>query len=178
MGRPGRADPFSRFVRTARAFGTDVRAATAVEFALISLPFFALLFAIVQVAMVLFISSAMQTAVTDAGRPIWARETDDAAPSFEQVRTAICARVPMFDCEGLRIQLTANANPAAVDPAAFDEDCFDPDQEPDATCYDPGEARDVLVLRATYEWPFGIGLSKLGGRTMLVSTAVFRNEMF
>ncbi|MDX6804514.1 TadE/TadG family type IV pilus assembly protein [Terrihabitans rhizophilus] len=148
------------------------------EFAFIALPFFALLFAIVQVSLMLLVNSALDTALTDVARSIWARETQNAAPSFAQVKTAVCAGVPMLNCDELRIEVSANADAADVNPAAYDAKCFDPDLEPPATCYDPGAARDVLVLRAAYKWPFGIGITDFGSGSMLVSTAVFKNEIF
>ena len=53
-----------------KTFSKNQDGATAIEFALVALPFFALIFAIIELAIIFFISSALNNATSEAGRLI------------------------------------------------------------------------------------------------------------
>jgi len=57
-------------LRFAKRFINDEDGATAIEFAFVALPFFALLFGIMELAIVFFINSALTHATSEAGRLI------------------------------------------------------------------------------------------------------------
>jgi len=68
------ANHFKNAVRRAhnrsKRFTKNHDGATAIEFALVALPFFALLFAIIELAIVFFVNSALNNATSEAGRLI------------------------------------------------------------------------------------------------------------
>lgn len=66
----GWGKPHGRIVRLLGRFGNNQNGATAVEFAMVSVPFLGLLFAIFETAFVFFVTEALESAVADAGRTI------------------------------------------------------------------------------------------------------------
>ncbi len=84
------------FVRNAiRRFRRNRRGSAAVEFALIAPMFFALLFAIIETAMVFFASQVLETAAQDSGRLIYTSQNLTQAA----FRTDFCNRVgALFPC--------------------------------------------------------------------------------
>jgi Flp pilus assembly protein TadG len=80
-------------LRRARRFCADEHGATAVEFAMISVPFLALLFAIFETAFVFFCQQGVETAVAEAARAIMTgqAQANSAVTTAAQFRDAyIC----------------------------------------------------------------------------------------
>ena len=65
-----------------RRFRSNRRGSVAVEFSLIALPFFALLFAIIETALVFFASQVLETAVQDSSRLILTGQAQTAATPY------------------------------------------------------------------------------------------------
>lgn len=167
-----------------RAFHRDQDGATVVEFALVSVPFFALMFAILETALVFFAAQTLETAVGDSGRLIRTGQAQQQAMDLPTFRQTICDKVlQLFDCEaGLHLDIRTYPTFAAmtfVDPVDeegnLDTDDFD---------FDIGEANEIVVVRAFYEWPtyvtgLGSDLRNLAnGKHLISSAAAFRNEPF
>ena len=74
---------------------------TVVEFALVAPMFFALLFAIIETALMFFASQVLETAVQDSARLIMTGQAQTASYTQAQFKTAVCSRITtMFDCAG------------------------------------------------------------------------------
>ena len=74
--------------------------ATAIEFALLALPFFALLFGILELAVIFFISSTLNFAVSEAGRQI--RTGSFQLCSQAQFKALVCSNMSgVGDCLSL-----------------------------------------------------------------------------
>lgn len=163
---------------------------TAVEFAFVSVPFFALLFAIIETALVFWTNQVLETAVADASRTLYtgqfqrangALEGDDLRDAF---RDTVCARVvALFDCAGgLRVDVRAFADFGAVSlPSVLnDEGAVDPT----AFVVQSSAERQVVILRAAIEYPVFVNLlggmkgDLANGRRLIMATAAFRNEPF
>jgi Flp pilus assembly pilin Flp len=172
---PARAQVLGRINRR---FLADTNGATAIEFAFIAMPFFALLFAIIQTALVLFISEALQTALNNASRQIMTGEAKAAGLTLSTFKAKVCDGVPILACGKIRLQVQAFTTISTIRPNTPDTKCFDPEQTPPASCYNPGKANDFVILRAGYSWPIGIGLANMNGTTMLINTAATRNENY
>ena len=71
------------------------RAATAVEFALIALPFVMLLIGIVEIGMVFMVASALESATDVAARQIriGAMQSQTTAPTAATFKTAVCGQM-------------------------------------------------------------------------------------
>src|SRR5262245_49272866 len=74
--------------------------AAAIEFALIAAPFLALLFAIMETALIFFSGQALETAVADSARLIMTGQAQTAGYSKQQFKDAVCAKIyGLFDCQ-------------------------------------------------------------------------------
>jgi Flp pilus assembly protein TadG len=173
--------------RLARRFVRRQDGAAAVEFALVALPFLALIFAILETALVFFANQTLEAAASDAARLVMTGQAQTAGynqASFKQqvVCNLLQTGVSLFDCSnGVKVDVKtytsfgAITNTVPVNNGQLDTS---------GMVYTPGAAGDIVVLRLYYEWPIyvsllGNNLSTLGnGKRLLVATSVFRNEPF
>ena len=157
---------------------------TVIEFGIVVIPFFALLFAIIEIALVFYAGQVLETAVGDASRLIMTGQAQTGAFSQTQFKTEVCNRLhALFDCpSGIKIDVQKYAsfgagnlskpldNQGNVDTSNFG--------------YNPGAACDIVIVRVVYEWPtfvrhFGLDLADLpDGKRLLMSTSAFRNEPY
>ena len=95
-----------------RRFSHHQHGAAAVEFALVALPFFALLFAIIQTAIVLFATQVLETAVADSARLVLTGQAQNGGFSQTSFKTAVCGRISsMFNCTtGLYVDVRTFTN--------------------------------------------------------------------
>ncbi len=176
-------------------FKKDNEGATAIEFSLLALPFFMLLFAILELAIIFFISSTLNFAVSEAGRQIRTGNYQNCGQaSFKKL---VCNNmVSVGDCENrLRLDVVSGANFGSIvlatppNPPAPDPD--DPDAEPPAI--PNGEyaglvetSADVpVVVRGLYYYSLILPkqltlLENLPGQNihLINSTTAFQNEPF
>ena len=172
-------------MKRVRAWAEDRRGIAAVEFGLIAIPFFFLIFGLLEVCVLFIMSSVLEHGLNEAARGIRTGELQSGTgfnrDAFEEI---ICAEVfDMFDCVG-KVQLdvktfdsfsmTGSPNP------------IDSDGNLDTTgfAFDPGGANDIVVVRAFYEWELltpvmSAPLANMSNnRHLLQATVVFRNEPF
>jgi Flp pilus assembly protein TadG len=167
--------------------------AAAVEFALVATPFLALLFAIIETALVFFAGQSLEASVADSGRLVMtgqAQSTDyktGAASgtgwSREDFKKAVCARTSgLFDCSKLIVSVKTAADFDSADTSTPIKDgklTVDADNPP----YDLGGPGSIEVVQVYYKWPIYVSLlsdnlSNLGGDRLLVATSVFVNEPY
>lgn len=72
---PSPADPTAATRKVLRRFRRNRRGSAAVEFALVAPIFFALLFAIIETAIVFFAGQVLETGVQDTGRLLYTNQT-------------------------------------------------------------------------------------------------------
>ena len=170
--------------RLARRFVRQQDGAAAVEFALIATPFLALIFAILETAMVFFAGQTMEATVAESARLIMTGQAQTAGYSKSDFKAAVCARVyGLFDCaNGMTVDVKTYANFAAYNytPPVTNGQF----NATNANNYTPGGPGCIVVVTAYYQWPvyvsmFNDNLSNLsGGKRLLVATSVFRNEPY
>ncbi|MEX0696052.1 MAG: TadE/TadG family type IV pilus assembly protein [Dongiaceae bacterium] len=157
---------------------------TAVEFGFVAVPFVALMFAILETAIIFFAGQALETAVGDAARLIRTGQAHEDGMSESEFKTAVCERVfQLFDCEnGLNVDVRTFPTFDSIDLAMpVDEDG---NLITDDFDFQIGEAGDIVMVRTLYEWPvlinmLGNDLGNIGnGKHVLSATAVFKNEPF
>src|SRR5512132_1772998 len=84
-----------------RRFARGEDGAAAVEFAIVAAPFLALMFAIMETALVFFASQTLETAVADSARLIMTGQAQSQSFSAAQFKTQVCNRIGgLFDCAG------------------------------------------------------------------------------
>jgi Flp pilus assembly pilin Flp len=178
------------FRNLSRRFRRDRRGVTAVEFALVAPVFFALLFAIIETAMVFFAGQVLETIAQDSARLVLTGQAQGGSLSQEDFKKQVCAHrlMFMFDCSGISVDVRSYAQatlvkiPNQIGPGGV----FINDMK-----YCPGQDGSIAVVRLFYQWPviiikmLNVGynlsydLSNLSGNKRLLSaTAVFKNEPF
>lgn len=173
----------ARITARTRAFMRDRQGATAVEFALVATPFFLLIFAILEIALIFFASAIIENAVADAARDIRTGELQTAGGGETEFRAAICQQIrTVADCSRLRVDVRTFENFASTqfDPPVGD----DGELDDSGFSFTPGDAQDIIVVRVFYDWQLlgpGMinGLANMPGNRRLISAATaFRNEPF
>lgn len=166
--------------RKLRAFGRRDDGAAAVEFAMVAAPFLAMLFAILETALVFFAGQTLETAVTSSARLILTGQAQTASFNQTNFKDAVCARIHgLFDCAGGMVvdvqKYTTFANVSLARPV-------NEDGTVKPGTYDPGGPCDIVVVRLIYQYPVYVaflGLSDMSGnKRLLVATSVFRNEPY
>ncbi len=164
-----------------RGLIADRRGATALEFGLVAPTFLVAAGAILEFSVMLFTSSVMEGAALDAGRQVRTGLAQKSADPLTAFKNQLCASLYFgVDCDELVFDVRTYADFTSTSVAVtVDEDgkMVDP-------IFSPGNAGDIVVVRATYRWNFltplvGHLVSDVGtNSTLLISTAVFRNEPF
>lgn len=166
-----------------RAFRRNRRGSVAVEFAMVAPIFFALLFAIIETALVFFASQVLETVTQDSARIIMTGQAQSASYSQAQFKNFVCSKiVALFDCANgiyIDVQSYSTFNSVAIaNPIDASKNFVNNMQ------YNPGGAGDIVVVRVFYQWPLfvtglGYDISNLSGSKRLLSaTAAFRNEPY
>jgi Flp pilus assembly protein TadG len=173
---------FSRFRRNRRG-------SAAVEFALVAPLFFALLFAIIETAIVFFASQVLETVTQDAARQILTGQAQSAgysnATNFKT--SVICQNNNvvnvLFDCAN-GIFVDVQSYPSFANVAIANPIDASGNLNAAALGYNPGTSCDTVVARIFYQWPLfvtglGYNISNLSGnKRLLIGTAAFRNEPY
>ncbi len=162
-------------------FLRDTRGAAAVEFAMVAAPFFFTMFALLEVALIFFGSSALEGGVQEAARTIRTGELQNSGGGVAQFRARLCADAAgLIDC-GAKLNVDVRTYPTFADADLTPP--VDAAGNPLAGQFDPGGREDIVVVRVYYVWdvytPFlGALLGNIGSTNsrLLLSTAAFRNE--
>jgi Flp pilus assembly pilin Flp len=168
-----------------RRVSRDRSGVTAVEFALVAPPFLLLLFAIMEIGMVLFASSTLEDAVYDAGRVIRTGSLQQSGNGIEVFQPLVCDGLyGIMNCDDLIIDVRTFEDFGGVTlPSVFDGD-GDDEVDEDALQFQPGGPEDIVVIRVYNDWhALTPGLAYIFGEasadTLRLSAAtVFRNEPY
>jgi Flp pilus assembly protein TadG len=170
-----------------RRFRRDEKGATAVEFALISVPFFMLLMSTVEMALMLWTSQQMEEAVFQGSRTMLTGESralyNNPATARQQFRDTLCANMTLIvDCPA-RLQVdvqtfasfaTATSN-SAVNAGALNTAAFG---------FQPVTPSTIVVVRAVLSYPLTMSTwsqafaNLSNGDRALMANIAFRTEPF
>lgn len=196
MSGPAFAPP-PRRSRAFRFLG-DAAGATAVEFGLVSIPFFALLGAVIQIGFMTWAQENLDFTFQKAARAVFTGQfqTNNAGKNYssavllQQIHDSTCGpsssngASTVYSCSGLKIDLKLGTNFAGT--------TFSPPVDPSTrtwatgfgtnyACASPGA---IVIATAAVEFPLFFrlwngGLSSFSdGGILLQSTAVFRTEPY
>lgn len=193
--------PFHR--RRLPAFARAADGATAVEFALVAFPFFLLIFAILEIAMVFMISTTLESSMSRAARTIRTGELQTGNASLATPRTPsqLAGDFKTRICAGLGWLEGSCASNLSVDVRTFtqfnDVNNSDPITSTTnssghtvrtfnngALTFTPGGPQDIVLVRAFYSYQvltplMNPGLVELsGGQNLITTSTVFRNEPY
>ena len=169
-------------ISTLRRFTRRDDGAAAIEFGMVAAPFLALMFAIMETALVFFASQTLETAVADSARLIMTGQAQSQSFDKTAFKNSVCSKIGgLFECQaGLYVDVKTYPKFSDVDNSA-------PTIKPDGTIdtsYNAGGPGDIVVVRLMYQWPvyaslLGFTLSNVGGnKRLLIATAAFRNEPY
>jgi Flp pilus assembly protein TadG len=155
---------------------------TAVEFALVATPFFALLIAIFETGILFLAQQTLQTATTQAARLIMTGQAQAAGLTSGQFTTDVCNNAgALFNCGSIYVNVqkfSTFSSMTMLNPLTggnFNKGSLN---------YNIGGPGDIMLVQVFYQWPVGIAplgfnLSNMNGNNrLLMSTAVFRNEPY
>ena len=156
---------------------------TIVEFAIIAIPFFLLLAAIFEQAIMFYKHELLQTAVSQSGRLVLTGQASSANYTQEQFRQQVCARLPSFiQCSTISVDVrpyTSFTSARAFKPVDQNGN-FDPTQ----LGYNAGVASSIIVVSAYSVQPVMFpnldpSYSNDGnGKILIAAQAAFRNEPY
>jgi Flp pilus assembly protein TadG len=172
-------------IKTVRRFAKGEDGIAAVEFGIVAAPFLALMFAIMETALVFFANQTLETAVADSARLIMTGQAQSGGFTQQQFKDAVCAKIfGLFDCAGgIQIDVKTYAGGFSTVGTANPIDA-NGNLQTASFGYQPGNACDIVVVRLMYQWPvyvslLGFSLADLAGnKRLLMATAAFRNEPF
>lgn len=163
---------------------------TAVEFALVIVPFLAILFAIIEVALVYFATFALENATEQAARLIRTGQAQGGTFSADDFKQDICGRLPIFmGCDGdLVVDVRSFATFAAAAAGAPEPVDGDGNLVENFQLYQAGNGGTIVLVSVYYKWDLiaelptfstGLGLGNLADGSRLISAATaFKNEPF
>ena len=151
---------------------------------MVAIPFFLLIFSILELGIVFILDSALETATMDTGRLV--RTGQAQAQNFDKARfkAELCSRMMLFESDC--------TNRATIDvrviPQFAVKDLEDPITnnaiDPNKTTYDGGGGGALVIVRVWYAHPLvtpflNQSVSRIGtGKVLLSATTAFRNEPF
>jgi Flp pilus assembly protein TadG len=163
-------------------FRQNRRGSAAVEFALIAPLFFALLFAILETALMFFANQILETATQQSARLVLTGQAQNAnyGSIGQFINNAVCPQVPaILTCANIaadvqsypaftNVVIAPPVNNGNLDTSNFG--------------YNPGVPGSTVVVRLFYQWPLfvtglGYNIANLNGnKRLLQATAAFQNE--
>lgn len=177
--------------RRVKRYKENKDGATAIEFALLAIPFFTLLFAILELSIIFFISSTLSHAVSETGRQIRVGNFQNCGQ--DAFKAAVCDKLQgVAQCNRLRIDAVSSPTFSGISlpvvPPPPVQQPGQPTPDVDNGDYTPGiddTAGVPIVIRAVYYHKLILPpeLTRLantpGGDSRLISTSTaFRNEPF
>jgi Flp pilus assembly protein TadG len=177
-----------------RNLARDDRGAVAIEFGVLALPFFTVIYAIIETSIVFLAGQMLDSAVQDASRKLRTGQAQTAGWNAATFRNAICGGLyGLFVCDNLKVKVSVVSSfSSATVSNPIDPDCSP--TTPDTECgwtaefvsppYDPGSGSSIVLVQAFYKWPTLINLpgfnleTQAGGTRLLSAVRVFRNEPF
>lgn len=166
-------------------FKKDKRGSVAIEFGFLAMPFFLIIFAIIESCYAFTVQQVMTNTTDIVARSIRVNGLSQAAATGTVVRDRICAGISNWvstGCPGLEVDIKVYTTYAAV-PTVIPRSA-DNDVNTSGFAANVGISRDIQHLRVFYRWPYmtdfiGHKLAELpNNKTLLFASATWRNENF
>ena len=178
---------FAPAISQGGTFARDDRGVTMVEFGILAVPFFTMIFAILETALMLFANQVLDSAVEDASRMVRTGEAQNASFTVSDFRNLLCSRTfGLFgDCSAVVIRVRVIPDFASATLNSSVQNCDT------NTCtwnvadlFTPGGRRQIIQVSAYYRWPLIATLPYFNLKNqpdnfrLFSATRVFRNEPF
>ncbi len=181
-----------RMRRCTAAFKRDDRGATAIEFAIVAVPFLTIVLATMEVGIHYFAARTMDSGVDKAARLLRTGQLPPSA-SIAQFRQALCDETGtggvmfLFDCNAFKVDVreiarfTPQTTPRKPD-GSLDEGALQ---------FTPGGPETINMVRVYYEWPAFLNWAGFdandddmsvpewsGNKRLFAAVAMYQNEPF
>ena len=151
---------------------------------MVAAPFLAMVFAIMETAIVFFAGQALETAGADSARLIMTGQAQTQGYDQAKFKQAVCGKIyGLFNCAGgLYVDVKNYSSFAAINTAKPIDSSGN--LQTGSFGYSPGGPCDIVVVRLMYQWPVYVSLLGLnladsaGSKRLLMSTVAFRNEPY
>ncbi len=172
-----------------KRWGRDTSGATAIEFAVIALPFFLFAFGILGLGLHYFTNTSLEHAVETAARKIRTGQAQSEGKTLQDFKQMVCdATTGYIKCDNkLQIHIQSGSNWANIVPKS----CVNNGQlaqasgaGTDALKASSGEAGVVVLVTACYEWdlaqklPFLLMGDLSNGSALIQAVSTFRTEPY
>jgi Flp pilus assembly protein TadG len=157
--------------------------AAAIEFAIVAAPFLALLFAIMETALMFLASQTLETAVQNSSRLILTGQAQNQGYNMQSFQQAVCQSLAsIFNCNNVLIDVEIASNFSSTNTSLPIQN----GQLQNNFTFSPGNPGDIVVVRLMYQWPVYVSLLGLanslsnmsGNNNLMMATAAFRNEPY
>lgn len=168
-----------------RRFRRNRAGSAAVEFALVAPVFIALLFAILESALMFFASQILETVAQNSARLIMTGQAQSSANTTAALflQNMVCPQIPaVLTCSNLSIDVESYS--------AFTNVTYSSQIDANGNFittnlqFTPGGPGDIVVMRLFYPWQLfvtglGYNISNMtGSQRLLTATAAFQNEPY
>lgn len=169
----------------ARRLTSAREGSAAVEFAMLALPFFIVLLAILEIGMILVLDAAVETSVASTGRLVRTGQAQQQAITPQDMKRRFCAEMVLVssECE-LRSYMDVRVVNNFTNPLDAGDPMYSGTLNPAKVVFQPGGPGDLIMVRIWYEHqvvtPFlQQALAKgTDGKVLLTTTTAFRNEPY
>jgi len=169
-------------IRLSRRFRRNRRGSSAVEFALVAPMFIAMLFAMLETALVFFAGQMLEIGTQDTARLLFTNQAQGTL-NGQQFHDNLCARVSaLMTCANLYVDVKSFSSFTAITSADLADPIDGGGNLVNNFTYPTPNPGDTVVVRAFYAWPIyvtklGYNLSNMSGNKRLLSaTAAFQVE--
>lgn len=175
-------------IASLRRFARRQEGAAAIEFAIVAVPFLALILGTMETALVFFADQTLETMVQQGARLVMTGQAQNngwsGAAAFKNQFCPSGQSVGLFRCDQLYVNVQSYGTFGAVSsvpPAPTTNGSLDPSKQ----VYQPGTSCNIVIVQLYYQWP--IIVTFMGFQTLanfssnsrlLTATAAFRNEPF
>lgn len=166
-------------------FFCNVEGMAAVEFGIVAMPFFAIIFAVLQVGVVVFAQQELESGVEQAARLVLTGQVQQQGLTQAQFQTQVCASLPvLFKCSNVMVDLQSVTAFSSANTSMPTLTYNAQGNVTNVWKFAPGVPGTIEVLRVMYQWPtFLVPLylklaTQSNGARLLMATAVFQNEPF
>jgi len=178
--------PFASATARMRAFARDERGVTAIEFGILGVPFFTVIFAILQTAIMFLATQVLDSALEDASRKV--RTGEAAGYTLTQFRTLLCdSTYNLVDCSKIQLRsevISSFANVSSTVPQSCNLTTCTWTANWQNFNSGNGACRNVVQISAYYRYPLIVVLPYFNLKNqpdnyrLLSAIRVFRNEPY
>ena len=141
-------------IKTLRRWLRREEGVTAVEFSLVAMPLFTIIFGIIELSMFFASGTVLEGASSEAARRIRTGQVQQADDPEEAFKTLLCHQAgAMLDCDKIQYEVIHMGN-NTFSLADTMEPQFDEDGNLIPHPFDAGGDSDVILVRAYYQWHF------------------------